>query len=591
MRDNYLLLTKLFVLLFGGFLSAQVQLNQLSDFGTAIMDINSQGHGIHNFGYYDFQSNSSSSPEDGVGGTSAINDNEEVLGLIDDGSGNLIGAIRVDGVWTAFPATVPLTADDTFYAISSNGVWVTGQTGWDSETDTAWGFVYNTQTEEFRLLESPLYEYSAAYGVNNDGVAVGWVDDLETGTFRMPAIFMPDGEIVIIVESSGEASSINNLGQVVGRAEAGPFIYDIPTSTLEYIDYPIDFIFGASFTGISDTGVVVGYGEMMGFSRAPIVYHPNLGTQALTLSSVLTQFGVDGSGLTGTAYRISKDGNYVAGFTDGPAFMASGWAVNFDNRLLEESECTLICPNNIVLSAEMGESSVMVEYELTYTCQEEEPEGLELVLVSGLPSGSEFPIGITTVYHELRNGEGEVISSCSFSVKIEDAYCTTSFDAATEPITYVGFEEIDNRTTEASSAPKNEYFLDMIANVSQGEVYPITVEGYTGGSFVNYVNVFIDWNQDGEFDETELYFIGALYNSSGDDNQQLISDIQVPFDAILGTTRMRVIKSWGENPVAACGFYQYGKPKSIQFRLMKEMARLKKTIVQNLHPRSFLNKL
>lgn len=563
MNDNYLLKSKVLLiglgLFLGGLVSAQVELKQSTEFGSAIMGINSNGHGIHMFGYYDFEPNTSSFPEEGVGGTSGINDSEQILGLYDgDGSGEYSGAIRTDGVWTAFPASVPLTMDDTFYAISNNGIWVAGQTGWDASTDTAWGFLYNTQTEEFTLLESDLYEYGAAYGVNNNGVAVGWVDDLPTGTLRMPAIFMPNGDIIVIQETVGEASGINDVGQVVGSIGGSPFIYDMVTEELQILDYPSDF-FGVSLTDISETGVVIGYGELPGFSRKPVLYHPIIGQQVQLLSDVLTQFGIDASSLTGTAYKISRDGNYIGGFTDGPAFMAMGWAVNFDDSLLIESECTLVCPSNIEVTAEMGETSVVVDYELTYSCEEEEPDGLEVVLVNGLPSGSAFPLGTTTVYHELRTADGEVMSACSFTIKVNDVYCTSNFDSAVEPITHVSFEEIDNTSTDASFAPKTEYFLDLIANVEQGGAYPITVEGYTGGSFVNYVNAFIDWNQNGEFEANELYYIGALYNSTGSDGQQVIADIQVPVDAELGATRMRVLKNWGENPVNACGQYSYGQ--------------------------------
>ncbi|MDX9704906.1 MAG: GEVED domain-containing protein [Weeksellaceae bacterium] len=562
MSNNYLVKIKSlllsFGLLLGGLAFAQVEYKELPDFGSAIMGINSNGHGVHSFGYYDFETNTSSFPEDGVGGTSAINDNEEVLGLYDaDNIGEYEAAIRTGGVWVTFPSTVPLTMDDTFYAISDNGVWVAGQTGWDPDTDSVWGFLYNTQTQEFTLLESALYEYGAAYGVNNDGVAVGWVDDLDYGTLRMPAIFMPDGEIILIQETAGEASGINNLGQVVGSIEGSPFIYDIANDELQIIDFPVD-LFGATFADISDTGIAIGYGELPGFSRAPILYHPLLGQQARLLSEVLSQFGIDGSSLNGTAYRISSDGNYVGGFTDGPAFFAMGWAVYFDDMLLIESECTLECPSNIIIDVEMGETTAVVEYELSYSCQDEEPDGLEIVLINGLPSGSAFPLGSTIVYHELRNADGEAISACSFTVKVNDYYCTPGFDMV-EPITRVIFEEIDNETANTSSAPKTEYFLDMTANVQQGESYPIAVEAYTGGQYVNYVNVFIDWNQNGEFDEDELYYVGALFNSTGDDGQQVTADIQVPVDAVLGTTRMRVIKSYGESPTIPCVTYSYGQ--------------------------------
>lgn len=317
----------------GSSLFAQVQYNELDDFGTAIMDINNQGHGVLMGGYYDFATNGLTPPETGIYGTAAINDNEDVIGLMDDGLGNIVPGMRVGGVWTAFPSSVPLDEEDTLYDVSENGIWVVGQTGWDAGTNTAWGFIYNTDTQEFRLLESVLYEYSAAYGVNNDGYAVGWVDDLPTGTLRMPALFNPDGSITLLGEDSGEGSGISNNGKVAGRLSGLPFIYDMATDTLETFSIPSG-AYTASFASISDTGIAFGYSEYPGFVRKPIIYHPDLGEDPQLLADVLTGFGIDASELAGTGYRISSDGNYVCGFTDGPAFMAIGWAVFFDGQLI-----------------------------------------------------------------------------------------------------------------------------------------------------------------------------------------------------------------------------------------------------------------
>ncbi|MGB3452853.1 MAG: T9SS type A sorting domain-containing protein [Moheibacter sp.] len=318
----------------GSSLFAQVQYNQLDDFGTAIMDINNQGHGVLMGGYYDFATNALTPPETGVYGTAAINDNDDVLGMMDDGAGNIVPGMRVGGVWTAFPSSVPLTEDDTLYDVSENGIWVVGQTGWDPGTDTAWGFIYNTDTQEFRLLESALYEYSAAYAVNNDGYAVGWVDDLPSGTLRMPAVFNPDGSITLLGEDDGEGAGISNNGKVVGRFMGQPFIYDMATDTMESFNLPAD-AFTAAFASISDNGIAFGYAEYPGFARLPIIYHPDLGADPQLLSDVLTGFGIDASELAGTGYKISSDGNYVCGFTDGPAFMAMGWAVFFDGQLID----------------------------------------------------------------------------------------------------------------------------------------------------------------------------------------------------------------------------------------------------------------
>lgn len=326
------------VLIVSGVVSAQVQLNQLADFGTAIYDINNQGSGVHGSGYYDFSTNSSSFPETGVAQTVANNDADQVVGLLDDGAGNFVPGYRNEGVWSTFPSTAFNPAVSyTIYDISENGIYVVGQTGWTPE-DGAWGFIYNTQTETFRLLSSDLYEYGAAYGVNNDGIAVGWVDDLPGGTVRMPAYFFEDGTIMLIQETHGEAYGISENNVVTGTFGGSPFIYDIDADEFTTYTVPDGYI-SASFSDISENGVVVGYAEKFvdgeGFLRDPILYHADLGAEPQFLSDVLNGFEIDASTLDGQAYRISSDGNYVAGWGNGPAFMALGWAVYFDDLLVD----------------------------------------------------------------------------------------------------------------------------------------------------------------------------------------------------------------------------------------------------------------
>jgi len=312
------------LLLSGTTLFSQVQFNMLSDYGTPIMDINSSGQGISLCGYYDFATNAITAAETGVIRTSSMNDNGDVFGLIEDSNGNPIGAVRKNGIWTPLAGTITLGEEDELYDISENGKWVVGQLGWTMELGS-WGFIYNTETQEFRIMNSSLYQYGAAYAVNNQGIAVGWVEDLNTGA-RMPSIFMPDGSIVVIDPSEGVAGGINNEGKIVGSADGEAFIYDMSTQTLETFDAPqgaVEF----AFSCISDNGIVVGFATYGMFTRLPFIYNPETDTAPVLLSDFLEDNEIDATGLDGAAYKISSDGNYIGGFSNGPASGANGWAV------------------------------------------------------------------------------------------------------------------------------------------------------------------------------------------------------------------------------------------------------------------------
>ena len=59
------------------------------------------------------------------------------------------------------------------------------------------------------------------------------------------------------------------------------------------------------------------------------------------------------------------------------------------------------------------------------------------------------------------------------------------------------------------------------------------------------LRVYVDWNQNNDFtDVGESYDIGTIANSTGVDAVQLVGSITVPPSALIGTTRMRVIKKY-----------------------------------------------
>lgn len=80
-------------------------------------------------------------------------------------------------------------------------------------------------------------------------------------------------------------------------------------------------------------------------------------------------------------------------------------------------ECTISCPENITIQAESGQTTANVDYTVAYEC--DTMEGVEIVLVEGLASGSAFPIGTTTVTHNVVFN-GEVLETCSFDITVEE---------------------------------------------------------------------------------------------------------------------------------------------------------------------------
>lgn len=142
------------------------------------------------------------------------------------------------------------------------------------------------------------------------------------------------------------------------------------------------------------------------------------------------------------------------------------------------------------------------------------------------------------------------VSDCNFDIAID-----------VEPITRVVFSDVDNASDPAvNGSPALEDFTDIEANVSITETYEMALEGNTNGPWVSYFTAWIDWDQDGEWNNTdEMYPIGSITNSTGTDGLQAVADITVPADAPMGATTMRIIKNFGESPTDPCGIYQWGQ--------------------------------
>ncbi|TYB78512.1 GEVED domain-containing protein [Bizionia myxarmorum] len=158
---------------------------------------------------------------------------------------------------------------------------------------------------------------------------------------------------------------------------------------------------------------------------------------------------------------------------------------------------------------------------------------------------------------------GDVATSDIATFTVAITYCDVQFPSAVEPITYVNFADIDNTTSAAvGGSPALENFTSQIASVDQGSSYPIEIKGNTDGSFTSKIMVYVDWNQDGVFDNAvgsnEMYALPDIYGSTGEDAISSTGSIAVPTSAMLGNTTMRVMKRFS-TAAAPCNVSGYGQ--------------------------------
>lgn len=329
---------------------AQMDYYIANSFGSRFNDINDNGMAISGGAYFDFPTETWTPMEGAATGLASINNAGDVAGsmFLDEELYILQPGYKKDGVWHPigwFPGADPQESSFTTYSISPNGQWVTGQMSMgccDFGT-----FRYNTGTEELTAIFSPDYTAVAGYTIANDGTIGGWADDegLNGGTRRIPVYITPDLEIIQVSPdlpqfSTNAVNDINASSQMVGDFDNQPFLYDAGTGTFTTFPIPAGYE-TATFTSIADNGVAVGYAQRFGdfgaLDREALVYHPTLGAQPVFLKDVLLDNGVDIAAPTermGTAYAISPDGEYVAGWDDQSPMFANGWVVYFDGLLL-----------------------------------------------------------------------------------------------------------------------------------------------------------------------------------------------------------------------------------------------------------------
>jgi hypothetical protein len=136
--------------------------------------------------------------------------------------------------------------------------------------------------------------------------------------------------------------------------------------------------------------------------------------------------------------------------------------------------------------------------------------------------------------------------------------CATPFIYATEfgdYITNVTFNTINNTSTRDNVGDGYQNFLSVSTNVCKGFPYTISVSSRNNGGYLGY-RVWIDWNNDGDFDDTgeSVFSAGPQATATG--------TITIPTTATNGNVKMRVLGVYNTTPPntpCSTTFLDYGE--------------------------------
>lgn len=128
-------------------------------------------------------------------------------------------------------------------------------------------------------------------------------------------------------------------------------------------------------------------------------------------------------------------------------------------------------------------------------------------------------------------------------------YCNSTGNTQYETgVTAVIFGSIDNADGPTKDVGYED-FTNISTDVVQGTTVDLTVRVNTDGNYTAHAFAWIDWNKDGDFDDSgEEYDLGDITNVS--DGALTTLPIVIPESMIFGSTRMRVSAQYNANPTA-----------------------------------------
>ncbi len=118
---------------------------------------------------------------------------------------------------------------------------------------------------------------------------------------------------------------------------------------------------------------------------------------------------------------------------------------------------------------------------------------------------------------------------------LDHNYCHPwEVEAAFEWIAQVGFNNLNH-----FSENNNGYchVQEQVADLALGSNYVLTLRpGFASSTYEEAFTVWIDFSQDGTFDENELIYSGVSFNG-----ETILANVEIPMSTLEGTTRMRVL--------------------------------------------------
>ena len=436
--------------------------------------------------------------------------------------------------------TVTVDGDSGPFAVTSqttNETWNVGESQtvtWDvAGTDT--GSVNTSSVNIYLSTDGGLtFPFSAASNVANDG----------SHTFSVPPADGDSDQLRVMVEGNDNIFyAINSTNFSLQESEFAMTVEEPSVTVCSPNDVIYNFTYN-TFLGFTGTTSFSTEGLPSGLSA--------------TFSSNTASTDGEGIELVVSNIGVLNEGTYNFQITGTSGAIVKSTDVDFSvfSNILEIPVLTSPSMNITGVGLSPVFSWEEISNTSSYDIEIATDQQFSSVLFSENISTNSFSgasLEESTVYYwrvKAKNtcGEGDFSEISSFTTQ----NCSVCFsDGNTSYVTSttrVVFNTIDN-----SSGKPGAYsdYTDISTTVRPDEIHDLTVQVNTDGDYIVHTKVWIDWNQDCDFDDVnEEYDLGTAENVADAATTLSPLSITIPSDAIEGLTTMRVSTKYASDPTS-----------------------------------------
>jgi hypothetical protein len=399
------------------------------------------------------------------------------------------------------------------------------------------------------------------YGECKDAVSSGSLPELTFGGNRLSMVAEDDGSIIDVMvvytgaarSAAGGTTAIQNLiDQAVSESNTGygnsfvdPRLNLVHTAEVNYSE--TGFSWGQTLNRLVGTseGYMDNVHTLRNTYKADVVIMIVNNTAYCGLANMIM---ANASGAFCLVSRICATGYYSFAHEIGHLQGArhdryvdptenSPFAYNHGYTYPEDRWRTIMAYNNACTA--VGVSCTRVNYWSNPN-----------VLYGGVPMGAFGGVGVGADNHRCLNNTAYIVANFRVSGG-GGTYCAST---ATNPnflwIASVEFGDFYN----TSGASGYSDFTSQTINMAKGSTVGLALTPGHGGDIYNaYWRIWIDYNQDGDFDD------GNEQVFSGFGTSTVIGNFTVANVDASGATRMRIVVQHGSYRTSACGTFTYGE--------------------------------